>query len=380
MKKKIILFGATGNVGSYVLKYAMEYFNTEEYEIIASGRRETDFFNSWGISYYSVDLTNVQDLDKLPAENVYAVILLSAQIPSYMEVYEPEKYITSIINGGFNVLEWCRKTHVDRILFSTTVFDLAEYPHEHILLADDRPNFNYKGDHAVYVIAKNTMLELLEHYHQEYGLKTFVFRFPTIYCYSPYPYYFPNGVKTKRPLYQMIEKAMKGEPITIYGDGTYAKDMVYVYDCAQMICSAVKVGREKGVYNVGTGQPVTIEEQIRTIVEVFSPKENPSPVVYAPDKICAGGFLMDISNAVIDLQYAPQYDCRKLLEDIKREMEIQRFRELRLRNDETMNTTERKENNCGAQCITKTLQSATNTPFGGGNNYLFVSSKERRTA
>ena len=34
--KKIIIFGATGNVGSYVLKYAREYFNPEEYEVIES--------------------------------------------------------------------------------------------------------------------------------------------------------------------------------------------------------------------------------------------------------------------------------------------------------------------------------------------------------
>lgn len=44
--KKIIIFGATGNVGSYVLKYAREYFNPEEYEVIASGRRRTDFFEN----------------------------------------------------------------------------------------------------------------------------------------------------------------------------------------------------------------------------------------------------------------------------------------------------------------------------------------------
>lgn len=44
--KKIVIFGATGNVGSYVLKYAREYFNTEEYEVIASGRRKTDFFEN----------------------------------------------------------------------------------------------------------------------------------------------------------------------------------------------------------------------------------------------------------------------------------------------------------------------------------------------
>ena len=54
--KKIIIFGATGNVGSYVLKYASEYFDKNEYEVIASGRRETDFFDRMGIRYFSVDL------------------------------------------------------------------------------------------------------------------------------------------------------------------------------------------------------------------------------------------------------------------------------------------------------------------------------------
>jgi UDP-glucose 4-epimerase len=34
MKKKIIIFGATGNVGSYLFKYATEYFDKDEYEII----------------------------------------------------------------------------------------------------------------------------------------------------------------------------------------------------------------------------------------------------------------------------------------------------------------------------------------------------------
>ena len=97
------------------------------------------------------------------------------------------------------------------------------------------------------------MLELLHHYHDEYGLKTFIFRLPTIYGYSTYPYYFPNGVKTKRPLYQMIEKAQKGEPLEIWGDPSYAKDMVHVYDFSQMLCKAVDVDHDFGFYNIGTG-------------------------------------------------------------------------------------------------------------------------------
>lgn len=87
--EKIIIFGATGNVGSYVLKYALEYFKGR-FEIIASGRRETDFFTKRGIPYFSVDMSKPEDFDKLPQDDVYAVVDLTATIPSYMNGYHPE--------------------------------------------------------------------------------------------------------------------------------------------------------------------------------------------------------------------------------------------------------------------------------------------------
>lgn len=330
MKKKIIVFGATGNVGSYLFKYATEYFNKNEYEIIASGRRKTDFFTKRGYEYYSVDISKAEELDILPTDNVYAVMLLASEIPSYMDKYDASKYLNSIVIGGYNVLEYCRKNHVDRILYTQTVFDISLYEHK-ILKPDLKPNFSYKGDHAMYVIAKNTMLEMMKHYHAQYGLKNFVFRLPTIYSYSPFPFYYPNGVKTMRPVYQMIEKAMKGEPIEVYGDGSYAKDMVHVYDFSQELCKAVEADIDGGIYNVGTGVPVTIKEQIETIVDVFSPKDKKSSIVMRPDKVCSGGFLMDIENAKKELGYAPKYSCRDLFEDYKKEMEIKRFAELRMK-------------------------------------------------
>ena len=115
MKKKIIIFGATGNVGSYVWRYAREFFDAEQYEVIASGRRETDFFAKQGALYYSVDLSNAEDFDKLPTDNVYAVIYLAAQIPSYMAGYQPEKYVQSNIMGAYNVHKEYRN-RVDKAL------------------------------------------------------------------------------------------------------------------------------------------------------------------------------------------------------------------------------------------------------------------------
>lgn len=329
-KKKIIIFGATGNVGSYLTLYALDFFDREKFEVIASGRRKTDFWTKMGVPYYSVDLTRAEDFDQLPQENVHAVIDLAAEIPSYMSDYHPRKYIDSIVVGTTNVLEYCRKAKADRILFSQTVFDVSLYPQDHVLDPYDKPNFSYSGDHAVYVIAKNCAIELMEHYRQEFGLKKFVFRFPTIYEYSPYQYYFPNGVKTMRPLYQQINRAIKGEPLTLWGDPNYAKDMVHVYDCAQMMCKAALVDRPGGFYNVGTGIPVTLQEQCQTIIDVFSPKDHPSVIEYIPGRSSGGGFLMDITNAVEELGYKPVYDCRKLFENYKEEMAINRFAELRM--------------------------------------------------
>lgn len=256
-------------------------------------------------------------------------MMLAAQIPSYMNEYSGKKYLDSIVMGGYNVLEYCRKVGADRILYTQTVFDVSLYPSDYVIKPDSPRNFSYKGDHAMYVISKNCAIDMIEHYHQEYGIKRFIFRLPTIYGYSPYQYYFPNGVKTMRPLYAQINKAMKGEPLVIWGDPNYAKDMVHVYDFSQMLCKACLVNRSEGFYNIGTGIPVTLVEQCQAIIDVFSPKDRPSKIEYTDTRASGGGFLMDITNAKEELGYEPVYDVHRLFENYKEEMALNRFIELR---------------------------------------------------
>lgn len=331
MKKKIILFGATGNVGSYMTKYLAEYFAGSDYEVIASGRRRAaNVFQFMGIEYISVDITKPEEFANLPTENVYAVILLAAVIPSYMKEYSVEQYLQTNIMGTYHVLEYCRKVNANRILFSTTVFDVSLYDQGKAGLMDDLlPNFSYQGDHAVYVISKNSARELLRHYREEYGLIDFAFRFPTIYAYSPYPYYYPNGQRTLRPIYRFIEHAQQGLSLELWGDPNYATDMVHVYDCSQMFARAITSHRDGGLYNVGTGRPVTLQEKINTIIEVFSPQDHPSKIVYCPEKKNSGAFCMNVDKAKRELGYEPVYDVRKLFEDYKNEMALNRFAELR---------------------------------------------------
>ena len=87
--------------------------------------------------------------------------------------------------------------------------------------------------------------------------------------------------------------------------------MVHVYDFSQMICKAVLCDRNEGFYNVGSGYLVTLEDKIKNIIKVFSSKDNPSKIVYRPDKK-SGGAIMDIENARKELGYEPKYDCLTL--------------------------------------------------------------------
>ena len=327
--KKIIIFGATGNVGSYVTKYASEFFGGTEYEVIASGRRDTDVFEPFGVKFVQADMLNKADFDRLPQSDVHAVILLAATIPSYMNDYDGEKYLNTNIMGTYNVLEYCRRVKADRILFSQTVFDISLYALEdptRVLDPHLPPYFDYSGDHAMYVISKNTAIEMLKHYLKEYGLKYYVFRFPTIYEYSTFQYYYPNGVKTMRPLYRQINRAKNSEPLELWGDPSYAKDMVHVYDCAQMLCKCcLYEGKDHETYNVGTGIPVTLQEQCQAIIDVFSPKDHPSPISYDPSRPDAPEYIFDVSKTRRLLGYEPKYAYRDYLLDFKKEMKAQRF-------------------------------------------------------
>lgn len=329
--KKIIVLGATGNTGSYFTKYASERFEKDEYQIIAVGKRnKASCFSTMGIEYISMDITKSEEFEKLPKDNVYAVVFLAAVIPAYMDGYHPEQYLNSIILGTYNVLEYCRTNSVEKLLYSTSCYDMWEYPAGTIIQPDMPRKYSYVGDHAVYVISKNTACELIEHYHQEYGLKTFIFRFPTIYSYSTNHYIYPKGIKTLRPLYKLIFNAIEGKTLEIWGDPNYAKDMIYVYDMAYMLCLAIENKTlDKGLYNCGTGIPITLQEQMEAIIKVFCRPDKQSEIRVLSDKVAGGGILMDIQNAKNELGYEPQYDIVKMFEDFKEEMKYDRFAELR---------------------------------------------------
>ena len=319
--RKIIVFGASGDTGTYFVKYFKENFTGRDFELIASGSRELERFSKLGVRYIQLDITKKEEFNKLPSD-VYAVVDLAGAMPARMEGYDPYKYIDVNIIGNLNILEFCRKNKVDRILFAQSFGDIKDYAEKKILLKPNMTrNFSFITDHTIYVMTKNFAVDMIENYHQMYGLKRFIFRLPTIYLWSPIDSYYVDGRKRKIGYRILIDKAISGEPIEIWGDSSRKKDMVYVKDFCQMLFKALFVDLEKGYYNVGTGVGTSLLEQINGIVDVFGKYGNKSKITFRPDMPNAPQYIMDIEPAVKELGYIPQYDYLHMLIDFKKEME-----------------------------------------------------------
>ncbi len=319
--KKIVVFGASGDTGLYFVKYFMQNYQGGNYELIAVGTRKTDQFEKLGIRYFRVDITKKGDFDILPRD-VYAVVDLAGAMPARMKGYDPYHYINVNIIGNLNILEYCRENNADRILFAQSFGDIKDYAEKDPVLKVNMPRkFSFTTDHTIYVMSKNFAVDMIENYHQMYGLKRFIFRLPTIYLWSPVDYFYVDGKIRKIGYRILIDKAIAGEDIEVWGDPCRKKDMVYVKDFCQMLYKALFVDRNCGYYNVGMGVGTTLLDQIKGMIDVFGTEGKKSKMIMCPDKPNAPQYIMDIRAAEEELDYHPQYDYISMLKDFKYEME-----------------------------------------------------------
>lgn len=326
VNKTVIVFGATGHLGTHIAVHLCKI----GYKVIAVGRRVDDngFFKTYHIPYYSVDISVKEEFSKLPQKNIYAVFHFAGELPASMKGYYPELYLSSIIQGTLNVLEYTRVVNADRIVFPQSLFDVSYLFGTKVPIPPDADRrAPMAGDHAVYVIAKNAAVDLIEHYHFKYGIKRFILRLSRVYMYDPNPYTYTDGKKTLISDRLLIYKAMKGEEIEIWGDPNRILETCSIGDFLRIIEGTLTANLDGGLYNIGSGGS-TLEERVRAIVEVFSPKEHPSHISYAPHKKNCQQFVLDISKTKAELGYCPQESWKDYLIHFKEEMALQPFGKL----------------------------------------------------
>ncbi|HVT33297.1 MAG TPA: dTDP-glucose 4,6-dehydratase [Rhodanobacteraceae bacterium] len=133
-----------------------------------------------------------------------------------------------------------------------------------------------------YSASKAASDHLVRAFHHTYGLPTL-----TTNCSNNYgPYQFPEKLI---PL--MIQKALAGEPLPVYGDGRNVRDWLYVKDHCAAIRRVLEIGRVGEVYNVGGDaerENIHVVRTICALVDERSPlaggKKRESLIAHVTDR------------------------------------------------------------------------------------------------
>lgn len=121
----------------------------------------------------------------------------------------------------------------------------------------------------------------------------------------------------------MINRAIHGDAINVYGSGTRTQDFLYCTDAAMAVFLA-STKAAAGVFPIGSGTPTTMKQLAETISSVFA--KGRAKIIFSPEKEDGdAGIKVDISEARSILGYDPQFQLEAGLCNLRKKMaEVER--------------------------------------------------------
>lgn len=188
-----------------------------------------------------------------------AVVHLAAVASVQASVEDPVRTHQSNFIGTLNVCEAMRVHGLRRVLFASSA---AVYGNngEGESIAEDTP----KAPLTPYAVDKLASEQYLDFYRRQHGLEPVVFRFFNIFGPRQDPSSPYSGV-----ISIFSERAVKGLPITVFGDGEQTRDFLYVGDLVQVMVQALEQPQvEEGAVNIGLDQATSLNQLLAALEKV----------------------------------------------------------------------------------------------------------------
>jgi UDP-glucose 4-epimerase len=295
----ILVTGAYGLLGSRVIPLLAR--DSPGCEIIAVRRNQTGT-NGSQLKVICGDLRDEQVWLALP-NTITHVLHLAAVISRKAE----ERYKASVVTDNLlplaNLIEHSQRwPKLRQIIYSSSV---SVYARSGESLHED----SRRQPANLYGAAKLAGEELLSCMDAR-GVRTISLRLSSLYAYGQY-----EG--TVLPI--MVRRARGKQELLIFGDGSRTQDFLHCEDAARAILLSFQK-EARGVYNVGSGTPVTMTELAQAVSRVFA--GGMAQIAFQPETPDNDpGIKLDISKARRDLDYQPLIQLESGLQKLKLELD-----------------------------------------------------------
>ena len=268
IRKRVLVTGGAGFLGSHLCERLVEHGD----DVLCLD------------NYFTGQKKNVEHLLGKPN---FELLRHDITFPLYVEVdeiynlacpaspihyqHDPVQTTKTSVHGAINMLGLAKRTKAK--IFQASTSEVYGDPRVHPQTEDYWGHVNPIGIRSCYDEGKRCAETLFFDYHRQHHLNIKVARIFNTYG----PRMHPND---GRVVSNFIVQALKGEPITIYGDGSQTRSFCYVDDMVDaFIAFMATKDNFTGPFNLGNPVEFSILELAETIIKLI---ETPSKIVFKP--------------------------------------------------------------------------------------------------
>ena len=267
-KKRVLITGAAGFLGSHLC----DYFMANDCEVLAMDNLITGnlkniehLIGKPDFTFYNHDVSNYVHV---PGDLDYIMHFASPASPiDYLKIPIQTLKVGSL--GTHNLLGLAKAKNARMLIASTS--EVYGDPLVHPQTEDYWGNVNPIGPRGVYDEAKRFQEAITMAYHRFHGVETRIVRI--FNTYGP-----RMRLNDGRVLPAFIGQALRGEPMTIFGDGSQTRSFCYVSDLVEGIYRLLLSDYAYPV-NIGNPNEITIKQFAEEITKLTDSK---SGIIYQP--------------------------------------------------------------------------------------------------
>lgn len=266
---KLLVTGGAGFIGSAVVRHAVaqghEVVNLDALTYAACLDNVASVAQSPRYSFVHADIRDRAALDRVFADHApEAVLHLAAESHVDRSIDGPGTFVETNITGTYNLLEaarghWQALGKPDSFRFQHISTDevYGSLPADpSVKFTEDTPY----DPRSPYSASKAASDHLVRAWHETYGLPVLITN-----CSNNYgPFHFPEKL-----IPVIILKALAGEPLPIYGDGSNVRDWLYVEDHAEALLRVMEQGVPGRSYNIGGENERSNLDLVRTLCTIL---------------------------------------------------------------------------------------------------------------
>jgi len=275
---RVLVTGGAGFIGSHMTEHLVKAGHVVTVlDDLSTGKRANLTEVAGDIEFVEGDVADPTTVARAVSGH-QAVVHLAAVASVQASVDEPLKTHRTNLSGSVQLFETAARSGVERVVYASSA---AVYGEAVALpIREDAP----KRPMSPYAVDKLASEHYLAHYRRCGAFAVNAFRFFNVYgprqdASSPY-----SGV-----ISVFLDRARRGEGVTIFGDGSQTRDFVYVQDLVSILMAAVtgasstdpaRDADESPAVNLASGRSVDLLELVGA-VGAAAGLEEPLAVTFA---------------------------------------------------------------------------------------------------